>query len=74
MTYHGIWDIDELYNMQEDPREMNNLINSPEHLEVIKELRKKVFDWLEKTNGMQIPVRRSGLWQADERGPEVQEQ
>src|SRR5690606_30071123 len=35
--YHGIWDIDELYDLQEDPLEINNLIRSGEHQAIIKE-------------------------------------
>ncbi len=26
MRYHGLWDVDELYDIQEDPHQMNNLI------------------------------------------------
>ena len=32
-------DIDELYDLQNDPGEMNNLINNPEFDEIEKELR-----------------------------------
>jgi len=66
ITYHGIWDTDELYDIKNDPNEMNNLINEPDHKDLILELRKKVFDWLSKTDGLKIPLKRSGLWQASE--------
>ena len=56
--YHGIWDCDELYDLKNDPTEMNNLINSPAHREIVSELNKKMFDLLEETNGMNIPLRR----------------
>lgn len=69
MTYHGIWDIDELYDIENDPKEMYNLINDKEHQEIIKALRDKVYTWLETTNGMQIPLKRTPLWQANERKP-----
>jgi len=72
ITYHGIWDKDELYDMQNDPDEMFNLIDLPEHKDRIPQMRKKVFDWLENTNGMKIPLKRAGLWQADKRRPESQ--
>ena len=58
MHYHGIWDIDELYDLQNDPEEMHNLIKKPEYQKLIKQLKKRVFDWLEETNGMLIPLRR----------------
>lgn len=68
--YHGIWDIDELYDLKEDPAEMNNLINSPEHQELIKQLNNSMFDWLEKTDGMLIPLRRDRGTQQNKRNPD----
>lgn len=67
MTFHGIWDIDEFYDLKDDPHEMHNLINSPDHQEQIVELRNKVYDWLEATKGMQIPLHRDIGWRADKR-------
>jgi N-acetylglucosamine-6-sulfatase len=67
MTYHGIWDIDELYDLENDPEETQNLIDHKEQKELIESLRTKVFDWLEKQNAMSIPLRRGTLWQAAER-------
>ncbi|MGI8635581.1 MAG: sulfatase family protein [Segetibacter sp.] len=54
----GIWDIDQLFDLQKDPFEINNLIRSPQHQEVAKQLNKELWDWLEKTNGMQVPLKR----------------
>ena len=68
--YHGIWDIDELYDLSKDPDEMNNLINSPEHKSLVAELKQRVFSWLENTNGMQIPLRAPKGFRAADRGPE----
>lgn len=53
--YHGIWDTDELYDLQEDPHEMNNLVNQKEHLPTVKKLNKELFGILQETNGMMIP-------------------
>jgi len=69
MTFHGIWDIDELYDIEIDPLEKHNLINNPELQELIKQLNKKVYGWLESTNGMQIPLRKDIFWRADKRKP-----
>lgn len=74
ITYHGIWDTDELYDLENDPREMQNLINDPQQAELIKEYRKKIFDWQVDNAGDRIPIRRSGLWQAADRGKEVGEE
>ena len=70
MHYHGIWDIDELYDLQNDPEEMHNLIDSPEHQELVKKLNSMVFAWLEETDGMNIPIRRYSGYRGDKRRPE----
>ncbi|MEM9917286.1 MAG: sulfatase [Bacteroidota bacterium] len=64
IRYHGVWDTNELYDLQEDPDEMNNLIDSPEHQEIVQSLAAEVYDWLESTGGMQIPLKRTlkGRW------------
>ena len=59
IRYHGIWDTNEFYDLQEDPNETNNLIASQEHQEIIKELAGEIYDWLESTGGMQIPLKRT---------------
>ncbi len=68
--YHGIWDIDELYDLKDDPEEMNNLIDSPEHQDLIKQLNNRMFEWLEKSDGMLIPLRRDQGFRAIERNPD----
>lgn len=54
---HGVWDINELYDMRRDPEEMNNLIRNPEHQEIAKQLKAELWKWLESTNGLQIPLK-----------------
>ena len=67
--YHGVWATDELYDMQNDPDEIRNLIDRPEHRTLIADLRKRMYDWLEATDGMQIPLRRERGGRSDKRGP-----
>jgi arylsulfatase A-like enzyme len=55
---HGLWGINELYNIQKDPFEMNNLIRDPNHKELAKNLRDEIWTWLENTDGEQIPIKR----------------
>ena len=69
MHYHGIWDIDELYDIQQDPLETNNLINSPAHKEIVKGLNRRMFDMLEASGGMSIPLRRDAGGQNNKRKP-----
>ena len=56
--FHGVWDIDELYDLQEDPLEAHNLIFSPGHEGIVDRLNAKLFDALEATGGLQIPLPR----------------
>ena len=53
---HGVWDANELYDLKADPLEVNNLIRSPDHQAMAKEMKSQVFDWLEQTGGLQIPL------------------
>lgn len=62
--YYGIWDTDELYDMQEDPLETTNLIFNPERQATIRELNRRLFDEMERTGGMTIPLFR-------DRGPQM---
>jgi arylsulfatase A-like enzyme len=57
IRYHGVWDINELYDIENDPQEMNNLIRNDNYKEVAKSLRKALFDWLEKTEGESMPLK-----------------
>ncbi|MEW6128143.1 MAG: sulfatase [Acidobacteriota bacterium] len=54
--YQGIWDSDELFDMQADPLETTNLINRSEHQGLIRQLNQQLFDLLDETRGMYIPL------------------
>ncbi len=81
IQYWGIWDTDELYDLQQDPREKHNLIRSAEHREVIEQMRQALYAQLRETGGMSVPLgekrgpganlRRSGGAEAAEFPPEV---
>lgn len=58
VRYHGIWDIDELFDLSADPLEANNLIFSPGHEAILAQLSRQLFDVLESTDGMAIPLSR----------------
>lgn len=59
IRYHGIWDRNELYDLQNDPHEMTNLIDHPEYQEMIEKMAGLLYDWLETTGGMQIPLKKT---------------
>lgn len=54
----GVWDINELYDLQTDPDEVNNLIRQPEHMPLARQLQQRLWDWLETTQGDRIPLKR----------------
>ena len=74
IRYHGLWDVDELFDLQEDPLESRNLIASPEHQEIVAEMNRRLFEILEETGGMSIPLaedrgRQNGLRRPDLAAP-----
>lgn len=59
---HGLWDRDELYDLEQDPAEMNNLIDRPEQAERIGLLNKRLWELLFESDGREIPL-------LEDRGP-----
>lgn len=57
IRYHGIWDRNELYDLENDPDEMYNLIADPERKDIAKNMLESLNKWLEDTHGMQIPLK-----------------
>ena len=45
-------DLDELYDLEVDPAEMHNLINDPEHADVLEEMKARLLGWNDATNDM----------------------
>ncbi len=58
IAYNGIWDINELYDLENDPYEMNNLIRNKDMDKIGIPLRNELYNWLESTNGLQIPLKK----------------
>jgi N-acetylglucosamine-6-sulfatase len=56
--YQGVWDHDGFYDLQTDPHERHNLINVPAYQGQIDEMKKRLFDELDRGGGLAIPVRR----------------
>ncbi len=54
IQYHGIWDTEELYDIRNDPREMINLIDDPDYLEVRVKLRKELYRRLADNEGEHV--------------------
>jgi len=69
IRYQGIWDVDELYDLEEDPLESRNLIFSEKHQAIVAAMRERLFDVLERSNGMNIPLQRDKGKQMNLRNP-----
>jgi len=56
-TYDGEWkyhlhwkgDLDELYNLKEDPGELKNLAKDVKYADVARQKRREIFEWLQET-------------------------
>jgi len=55
--YHGLWDVNELYDLQADPEETRNLINRPEHQDLVRQLNTRLFEVLKETGGDSMPLK-----------------
>jgi arylsulfatase A-like enzyme len=67
--YHGVWGDDEFFDLQDDPLEKHNLVRSPEHQPRIADMRQRLFDSLEATGGMTVPLRAPLGFRAADHGP-----
>lgn len=43
IQYHGVWDTEELYDLQSDPQEMHNRIDDPALRDILIAMRKQLF-------------------------------
>ena len=57
IRYQGIWDLNEFYDLENDPHEAVNLIEHPEHQQRIAAMNRALFEWLEATGGLKIPLK-----------------
>ena len=54
IQYHGIWDTEELYDIKNDPKEMNNLVGDPQYLPIVAAMRQKLFKRLVNNQGQHV--------------------
>lgn len=67
MYYHGLWDRNEFYDLETDPREMHNLINAPEHQQRIQEMKREMFRIFEENGATDVRFRPPGFFRANEK-------
>jgi N-sulfoglucosamine sulfohydrolase len=56
--------LEELYDLDQDPHETNNLINNPEYKDVLRSLKKQLAQWRE-SQGDTIPINANYAYQVD---------
>ncbi|MFL3659243.1 MAG: sulfatase/phosphatase domain-containing protein [Opitutales bacterium] len=55
-TYYGIWDTDELFDIQKDPMEQKNLFHDPQFAKVKKQMQDRLYVMMDELGGMNIPM------------------
>ncbi|MEW4486654.1 sulfatase [Thalassoglobus sp. JC818] len=55
-TYYGLWDTDELFDIQADPDEQNNLVHDPEFAEIKQQMQDRLYEMMDELGGLQIPL------------------
>lgn len=56
ITYYGLWDADELYDLTTDSGELNNLIFDPDYRSVAQDMENQLYKMLSEKGGMDIPM------------------
>ncbi len=56
ITYYGLWDTDELYDLQADPGEMRNLLHDASYAETVQEMENRLYAMMAELGGMAIPL------------------
>lgn len=56
IRYQGIWDVDELYDLQRDPGEQHNLVDAPDQRARVTAMNARLFTLLAETDGLSIPL------------------
>ena len=55
-TYYGLWDTDELFDIQADPEEQDNLIHDPAFAKTKQQMQSRLYEMMEELGGMEIPM------------------
>ncbi|MCR9200102.1 MAG: sulfatase [Planctomycetaceae bacterium] len=55
-TYYGLWDTDELFDIQADPDEQNNLIHDPKFAKTRQKMQDRLYAMMDELGGMEIPL------------------
>jgi len=56
ITYYGLWDADELYDLQADPGEKNNLLYDEHYAQTANAMETRLYEMMDELGGMEIPL------------------
>ncbi len=56
ITYYGLWDVDELYDLRVDPGESNNLLYDPKFTGIAEEMEARLYEMMDELGGLSIPL------------------
>ncbi len=56
ISYYGLWDTDELYDLLEDPGETRNLIHDEAFAQTAKQMEARLYEMMADLGGMAIPM------------------
>jgi N-acetylglucosamine-6-sulfatase len=56
ITYYGLWDADELYDLKDDPTESRNLLYDPQFKTIAADMEQQLYAMMEELGGMEIPL------------------
>ncbi|MFM9024679.1 MAG: sulfatase [Planctomycetaceae bacterium] len=56
ITYYGLWDADELYDLEADPQESRNLRYDPAHARIARTMEDELYRLMGELGGMEIPL------------------
>jgi N-acetylglucosamine-6-sulfatase len=56
ITYYGLWDADELYDLQADPNETTNLLYDGKHQKIAQDMEHRLYTMMAELGGMEIPI------------------
>jgi len=56
ITYYGLWDTDELYDIKNDPTESRNLLHDPKFKRMGKTMENRLYEMMDEMGGMFVPL------------------
>ena len=56
ITYYGLWDLDEFYDLSVDPAESHNLIKESSRINEISSMEQELYSMMSELGGMEIPL------------------